>query len=199
MEKPARTHAGATYQDVLDAPEHLVAELVGGELQTSPRPAIPHASASSELGAELLMAFGRGRGGPGGWWILDEPELHLGEDVLVPDVAGWRRERLPAMPRTGHLSLAPDWVCEVSSPSTHRFDRLVKMPVYLREQVGFVWLVDPMARYIEAFQLSPASLISGVEGHTWSLCGRWGDETQARIPPFDAVALDVTAWWLAEE
>ena len=111
-----------TYQDVLDAPAHLVAEIIDGALYTHPRPAPVHTVASSVLGGELGPPFHRGRGGPGGWWILDEPELHLGEDVLVPDLAGWRRERMPELPGTAYFTLAPDWVCEVLSSSTRKVD-----------------------------------------------------------------------------
>ena len=120
----------ATYQDVLDAPAHQVAEIVAGTLYTHPRPAPVHTIASSVLGGELNPPFHRGRGGPGGWWILDEPELHLGEDVLVPDLAGWRRERMPDRPDTPYFTLAPEWVCEVLSPSTRRVDLQEKRPVY---------------------------------------------------------------------
>jgi hypothetical protein len=106
----------ATYQDVLDAPEHMVAEIIRGALHLHPRPALPHARAASALGGELYGPFDGKRHGPGGWWILDEPELHLGPDVLVPDLAGWRRERMPAVPNLPWLDLAPDWACEVLSP-----------------------------------------------------------------------------------
>ena len=112
----------ATYQDVLEAPAHGVAEIVDGTLYTHPRPAMPHALASSRLGFDLGGPFDRARGGPGGWWIIDEPELHLGEDILVPDLAGWRRERMPDYPETAYVTLAPDWVCEVLSASTRRLE-----------------------------------------------------------------------------
>ena len=110
----------ATYQDVLDAPAHLVAEIIGGTLHAHPRPAMPHALASSHLSDELVGPYGKGRGGPGGWWIVFEPELHLGEEIVVPDLAGWRRERMPEYPQTAYATLAPDWACEVLSPSTRR-------------------------------------------------------------------------------
>ncbi|MYK58719.1 MAG: Uma2 family endonuclease, partial [Rhodospirillaceae bacterium] len=125
LKRPRRR---ATYQDVIDAPAHMVAEVVEGALYTHPRPAPPHALASSSLGGELSSPFQKGRGGPGGWWIIDEPELHLGEDILVPDIAGWRRERMPDFPDTAFFTLAPDWVCEVLSPSTRDLDRHGKRP-----------------------------------------------------------------------
>ena len=116
----AERSARATYQDVLDAPAHLVAEIINGTLHTHPRPASRHALAASNLGVELGSPFGKGRGGPGGWWIIDEPELHLDEAIMVPDLAGWRRERMPDYPDTAYFTLAPDWVCEVLSPSTRK-------------------------------------------------------------------------------
>ena len=124
----------ATYQDVLDAPPHRVAEIVDGVLYTHPRPAMPHALATSSLGHDLTGPFQFGRGGPGGWRIIDEPELHLGEDILVPDLAGWRRERMPGYPDAAYCTLAPDWVCEVISPSTRKLDLHGKRPIYARER-----------------------------------------------------------------
>ena len=119
----------ATYQDVLDAPAHRVAEIIDGVLYTQPRPASPHALATSSLGSDLAAPFQFGRGGPGGWWIIDEPELHLGEDILVPDLAGWRRERMPAYPDVAYFTLPPDRVCEVLSASTRRIDLHGKRPI----------------------------------------------------------------------
>ena len=116
----------ATYQDVLDAPAHRVAEIVDGTLHVSPRPASLQALAKTCLAASLGPAFCFGRRGPGGWWIMHEPELHLGEDILVPDVAGWRRERLPSIPETRGGVIAPDWVCETMSDSTREFDRCAR-------------------------------------------------------------------------
>ena len=124
----------ASYQDVLDAPPHLVAEIINGTLHTHPRPAAPHARAASALGGKLGTPFDYDAGGPGGWWIIDEPELHLTEEVLVPDLAGWRRERMPEFPTTAYFTLAPDWVCEALSPSTSKVDRLEKRPAYARRR-----------------------------------------------------------------
>lgn len=184
MADPARKKA--TYQDVVDAPEHVVAELVDGELITMPRPAAVHAAAASALGEELGPPFKRGRGGPGGWIILDEPELHVGEDVLVPDLAGWRRERLPELPDVAAFELSPDWVCEVLSPSTEALDRGSKSRIYAREGVPFVWLVNPRAQMLEVLELS--------EGTYRILAVHHGDE-RVRAVPFDAIELELAILW----
>ena len=176
----------ATYQDVLDAPAHRVAEVVDGRLHTHPRPAPPHALASSQLGGELTGPFGRGRDGPGGWWIIDEPELHLGEDILVPDLAGWRRERMPGLPEAAYFSLAPDWGCEVLSASTRRLDLHGKRPIYAREGVGYLWLVDPTEHTLEAFELH--------DGH-WVLIASAKDDEPVCIRPFDAVTFSLGDLW----
>ena len=176
----------ATYQDVLDAPAHRVAEIVDGTLYTHPRPAMPHALASSSLGTDLSNPFQFGRGGPGGWWIIDEPELHLSEDILVPDLAGWRRERMPDYPDTAYVTLAPDWVCEVLSASTRRLDLHVKRPVYAREEVRHLWLVDPTDRTLEAFELR--------EGE-WVLIASAKDDDPISIRPFDAITFSLGDLW----
>lgn len=138
---PARKRA--TYDDLIAVPDHLVAELINGALRTQPRPRLRHARAASRLGQALGSPFDRGRGGPGGWILLDAPEVHLGKDVLVPDIAGWRRERMPELPDEAYTTLAPDWICEVLSPSTAALDRTEKMPIYARTGVSHIWLVDP--------------------------------------------------------
>jgi Uma2 family endonuclease len=176
----------ATYQDVLDAPDHKVAEIINGELRLSPRPGLPHASVTSELSYELGPPFHRGRGGPGGWIILAEPELHFGEDVVVPDLAGWRRERLPHVPNTAFLTLAPDWICEVLSRSTEQMDRIEKMPIYAAAGVQFAWLVNPSRRTVEASQL--------IDGR-WSTIGLHKEADRARIPPFEAIEIDLSKLW----
>ncbi|QRK09144.1 Uma2 family endonuclease [Archangium violaceum] len=176
----------ATYADLEALPEGVVGELIGGELHVSPRPAGPHTVAASVLGIELGGAFHRGRGGPGGWVILDEPELHLGEDVLVPALAGWRRERMPRVPRTPAFTLAPDWVCEVLSPSTATLDQKDKLPVYAREGVRHVWLLEPEKRELEVFQL---------EGVRYSLLSTHTGTARVRAEPFQAVELELAALW----
>ena len=181
-----RPERRATYRDVLDAPAHMVAEVVEGALYTHPRPAMPHALASSALGAKIGDPFNFGKGGPGGWWIIDEPELHLGEDILVPDIAGWRRERMPDFPDTAFFALAPDWVCEVLSPSTRDLDRHGKRPVYAREGVAHLWFIDPVARDLEAFELRNGE---------WVLIAAARNDDPVSIPPFEAISFPLDALW----
>ena len=176
----------ATYQDVLDAPAHQVAEIINGTLYTHPRPAMPHALASSNLGDELVSPFGKGRGGPGGWGIIDEPELHLGEEIVVPDLAGWRRERMPEYPETAYVTLAPDWVCEVLSPSTRKVDLHEKRPLYAREGVAHLWFVEPADRTLEAFELHDGQ---------WLLIASAKDDEPVSIRPFDAITFSLGDLW----
>ena len=176
----------ATYEDVLNAPENKVAEILDGELFLSPRPAPRHAVAHSRLLGALAGPFDSGVGGPGGWWILTEPELHLGEQILVPDIAGWRRERLPAIPDEAFFSLAPDWVCEVLSPSTERFDRGRKLRIYAEAGVAHVWLVKPTDRTLEVLRLRDGA---------WTIVGVWEDAAVVRAEPFEAVELEVGRLW----
>ncbi len=176
----------ASYEDILRLPDNVVGEIVYGELVVSPRPGPRHALASSTLGIEIGGPFSRGHGGPGGWIILDEPELHLGPQVLVPDLAGWRRERMPALPDAAWFTLVPDWVCEVLSPSTAIVDRTGKQDIYREQGAPWLWFVDPAAHTIEA--------LSRAEAH-WILAGSFGGSGERRIPPFDAVPIDVGALW----
>ena len=180
------TAARATYQDVLDAPEHVVAEIINGTLYTHPRPAPRHATAASRLGMILGGPFDRGRGGPGGWRILDEPELHLGEDILVPDLAGWRRDRMPQLPDSAYFELTPDWACEVLSASTRKLDLVRKRPIYANEEVPHLWLIDPIERILEAFELH--------EGQ-WILIASVQDDDPVSIRPFEAITFSLEELW----
>ncbi len=182
----ARVREHATYEDLLQVPDNLVAELIEGELYTSPRPAGPHTRAASRLGFLLGPPFDLGNGGPGGWWILDEPELHFGRNVLVPDLAGWRRERMPEIPRSHVFSVVPDWICEVISPSSGRLDRHKKMPVYAREEVAYAWLVDPEQQWLEA-----RKLVAG----QWVVVAEHGGEEVVRVAPFEAIEIDLKLVW----
>ena len=188
MSEPARRRA--TYEDVLAAPRHQVAEIIDGELRLSPRPALPHAAAATALGEELGPPFKRGRGGPGGWLILDEPELHLDADILVPDLAGWRRERLAAVPREAYIALAPDWICEVLSPSTEKRDRTDKLTIYARAGVRHAWLVNPDQRLLEVLRRGPDG---------WVRVAAHRDEERVRAEPFDAIELDLSVLWMDAE
>lgn len=176
----------ATYEDVLNTPEHLTAQVIDGELYTSPRPAMPHAMAATALGEELGPPFKRGRGGPGGWILVFEPELHLGEDIVVPDLGGWRRETLPQVPKAPFLDVAPDFCCEVLSPATQRIDRILKLPLYAREGVAHVWLVDPIYRTLEVYELR-----DGV----YALVASHSETERVRAVPFDAIELDLSILW----
>jgi Uma2 family endonuclease len=176
----------ATYQDVLNAPENKVAEILDGELFLSPRPAPCHTVASSEIGMAIGPPFHRGIGGPGGWWILDEPEFHFGEQVVVPDLAGWRRERLPAVPEEAHFSLAPDWICEVLSPSTERIDRGRKLRIYAEAGVAHAWFVNPVERTLEVLRLRDGA---------WTIVAVCSDSVRVRAEPFEAIELELGRLW----
>ena len=194
MGLPAMKPRRATYADLEAVPASQVAELIRGTLYVMPRPALRHARASTRLTIEIGGPFDRGRGGPGGWHILDEPELHFPdptapgeEDALVPDLAGWRRERVPVMPDGAYCTIAPDWICEVLSPSTEDVDRDEKMPIYAREGVRHAWLLDPVKRLLEVYVLAAR--------------GRWSEPTihrdvdVVRAVPFDAIELELSALW----
>ncbi|WP_437663996.1 Uma2 family endonuclease [Sorangium sp. So ce1182] len=194
MGQPAEEQRRATYADLEAVPPNKVAELVRGTLHVFPRPAPRHARTSSRLGIKLGGPFDLGDGGPGGWHILDGPELHFpdpsapGEiDALVPDLAGWRVERMPELPDTAYFELAPDWICEVLSPSTEDVDRDEKMPIYAREGVRYAWLVDPIARTLEVVSLA--------SGRAWTPVAIHRDAARVRIEPFDAIELDLSVLW----
>lgn len=188
-------HSGArpaTYDDLLALPEHVVGEIVSGELIVSPRPAPRHAVATSVLGGELGPPYHSGRGGPGGWWILFEPELHLDDDVLVPDLAGWRRARLPVMPETAFFTLAPDWICEVLSPGTARLDRHKKLAIYARTGVPHAWLLDPVQRTLEVLRLEVLRL----EHQHWVIVSVHAGDEDVRAEPFEATPLLLRRLWV---
>ncbi|MEZ4300641.1 MAG: Uma2 family endonuclease [Polyangiaceae bacterium] len=173
-------------------PDTMVAEIVDGELHTLPRPARPHTNTASMLGGELHGPFRRGTGGPGGWVILDEPEIHLGPkpDIVVPDLAGWRRDRMAdavgAADAPPHYEMAPDWVCEIPSPSTEALDRGKKMRIYRREGVHHAWLMNPLSRTLEVYRL---------EGGRWMLLDTFEDDSVVRAEPFDAIELSLSVLW----
>jgi Uma2 family endonuclease len=186
MAMPLSVRRAATYEDLKEVPPHAVAEIVDGELYASPRPGAPHARTSSRLGGALDGPFDRGRGGPGGWIILDEPELHILGQVLVPDLAGWRRTRMPQMPHVAAFELAPDWICEVISPSTEALDRSLKVPRYAEAGVEFAWIIDPLGRSLEVYQRREVS---------FRLVAQHRDSALIRAVPFDAVEIELGALW----
>ena len=178
--KPAR------FENLFNLPENVTGEIINGRLNVQPRLAPKHARAYSSLGVELSCPFDFGRNGPGGWWILDAPEIHLGYDILVPDIAGWRRERMPALPETAFFELPPDWICEILSPSTARVDRVEKLPIYAANGVKHAWLVDPDLRTLEVFEN---------QNGKWLLLTVLEHNAAVAQPPFDAVSFDLGALW----
>ena len=174
------------YKDFMAVPANMIAEILNGKLVTQPRPAPKHSVAASSLGDELVSPFQKGRGGPGGWVILDEPELHLGADILVPDLAGWKRENMSALPETAYFETPPDWICEVLSPSTASYDRLEKRDIYAVHKVSHLWFIDPEARTLEAFEL---------QGKNWVLLKTYGHKVMVDAKPFGAVPFELGSLW----
>ncbi len=178
----------ATYSDLYNIPENMIGEIVDGELVVTPRPSKHHVFAASVLEVELgsPYQFGRG-GGPGGWVILVEPEIKLGENIVVPDLAGWRKERFLATEETNWFSVSPDWVCEVLSPSTLRTDKIKKMPLYGRYGVQHLWFIDPTAKTLDVFRL---------ESGKWVVAGLFVEDDKARAEPFQEIEIDLNNLWL---
>ena len=177
------------YDQLLALPENQVGEIIGGQLYVQQnRPAGLQIAAAGAISSILGLPFHRGQAGPGGWWILPEPEIHFVRDteIVVPDLAGWRRERMPAIPRDHRFEVVPDWVCEILSPSTAQKDRALKLPLYARYGVAHAWLVDPLARTLEAFELRDG---------LWSLAGVFKDGDSVAAPPFAAVPFDLAVLW----
>jgi Uma2 family endonuclease len=177
------------YQQLRNLPQHQRGEILAGELVLSPRPAVPHISVGTELATDINYRFGR-RGNPGGWLILIEPELHLVTPgythVVIPDLAGWKHETLAVLPHTAYLTTPPDWICEILSPATSRYDRREKARIYHMAGVTWRWIVDPDDQTIEAYRR---------EGDFWILLGTWSDEEAAQIEPFEAASFDLRIWW----
>lgn len=187
MSKPLKK--GATYADLVAVADDFIAEILAGELYASPRPTFSRMRVASTLGVLLGSAFQLRINGPGGWLIVDEAELHLGEDVLVPDLSGWRTERAAAAAARAYPTVAPDWVCEVLSPSTEKIDRGHKLRIYAREGVAHVWLVDPPSQTLEIMQRT---------GGSWSLQAKHQGGQRVRAAPFEAVELDLGNVWVVE-
>ena len=184
MEERARRLA--TWEDLLaTAEDGRKYEVLEGTLEAFPRPLFRHAHAQAVLSSELLSPFERGRGGPGGWLFAVEPDVSFGpNDIVAPDLVGWRREHFPAFPRTRPIHVIPDCVCEVLSPSTERRDRIHKANLYLKGGVPFYWILDVDARTLEAFARREGA---------WVRLGAGTDGDSPRIAPFEAIELDVGA------
>ncbi len=182
-------HKTATYADIQALPPHVTGEIAYCALHTHPRPTPRHANVAIELQTEINSPFRHGRGGPGGWIFLPEPELHLAEHVIVPEIAGWRRERLPTLPKTAWLEIAPDWVCEILSPSTERFDRTDKLAIYAAFGVGHCWYVDPQLRTLEVFSR---------QGDKWLLAATFKDADPVTAPPFEVHTFTLDVLWMPE-
>jgi Uma2 family endonuclease len=176
------------YEQLMALPEHVTGEILNGELYAMPRPSGKHGLAGSGLGGNVLNPFHFGRGGPGGWWIIIEPEIHFvrNQEVAVPDLAGWRRERMPSVPDDHRFEVVPDWVCEILSPSTAKKDRVIKLPIYARYGVQYVWIVDPLAQTLEAYALQQGQ---------WLLIATLKDDDEVAVPPFDAAPFSLADLW----
>jgi Uma2 family endonuclease len=177
----------ATYEDIEALPVGWVGEIIADELYASPRPAFRHLHVATRLGALLNLPFDIGRGGPGGWCFMDEPELHFQRNIVVPDLAGWRRERMPEPPDVPWVTLAPDWVCEVLSTSTKYMDRARKMPLYRSEGVSHAWLIDPLRYTLEVYR---------GEQSRWVRVGLYEGGAIVRAEPFEAVPLELPLLWM---
>jgi Uma2 family endonuclease len=186
MTEPAMKKA--IYEDLFDTPENTTGEIINGELIVTPRPSRRHSLVASSLGYEIGPPYHFGRsGGPGGWVILDEPEISFGENILVPDLAGWKKERFPIEEPHNWISVAPDWVCEILSPGTAQVDRTEKMPIYAQHQVLHAWLIDPILKTLEVFQFEPGK---------WIVLGVYAKSAKVRAEPFSEIELDLGLLWL---
>ncbi|GAB6142557.1 hypothetical protein JCM14076_32870 [Methylosoma difficile] len=176
------------YEQLLALPDNVAGEILNGELHAVPRPSGRHGLAESVLNMRIGPPFGFGESGPGGWWIIVEPEVHFirNQEVVVPDLAGWRRERMPSVPDDHRFEVVPDWVCEILSPSTAKKDRVIKLPIYARYGVAHVWMVDPLAQTLEAFELQQGR---------WVLIATLKDDDEVAVPPFDAAPFSLADLW----
>jgi Uma2 family endonuclease len=181
----------ATYEDILSLPEHLTGEIINGELIVMPRPGPRHARSASILGGEITGPFDIGKNnGPGGWWILFEPEIHIQSNIIVPDLAGWRKDLVPNLPTSkAYFEVVPTWVCEILSKKTAAIDRTVKLPFYYNIKVDYVWLVNPEQKTLEVYIRKP---------NDWKVVN-FGGKQLIRAMPFDAIEIDLENLWLPDE
>jgi Uma2 family endonuclease len=177
----------ACYEDLYSVPDNMIGEIIDSELFAMPRPSFRHSNIATVISGEIWNPFQRGKGGPGGWIILYEPEICFGKNILVPDLAGWKKERLPKPPEKNYTTIPPDWVCEVLSPSTVRIDRIKKMRIYAKGGVSYSWLIDPAAKTLEIFRL---------ESGRWILLGVHGENDIVRAEPFHEIEIALeNLWW----
>ncbi|MBF0119048.1 MAG: Uma2 family endonuclease [Desulfobacterales bacterium] len=187
MLTPIKTNAN--YEDLYTIPENMIGEIIDGELYAMPRPSYRHSNAASIIGWQIIGPYRFGIGGPGGWIILDEPEIKFSEsksDTVVPDLAGWKKERMPELPKKNWTSIAPDWICEVLSPKTNKHDRKKKMPIYAKFGVSFLWLVNPIEKTLEIFKLASGK---------WSLLDFFSDDDKACAEPFHDIEIELKNFW----
>ena len=180
------TKEKTVYEKWLELPENVIGEIIMGNLHVSPRPAPRHGNAASSLLDEVMGPFHKGKGGPGGWLIMIEPEVHLENNILVPDLAGWRRERMPHIPDEAFFSVVPDWICEVLSPSTAVLDKAKKMPLYAQQGVKHFWMVDPISKTLEIYENDHAR---------WVLVHTYANDDKVRSVPFDAIEIELSMLW----
>ena len=186
MSEPAKKKA--TYQDLYDIPENTTGEIIDGELLVHPRPSRRHIHAASSLDITIGAPYQFGReAGPGGWIIHVEPEIQLGEHTMVPDLAGWRKERFPVEEETNWISVAPDWVCEILSPSTYRLDKMKKMPIYADHGVAHLWFIDPVQKTLDTYRL---------ESNRWFFSAGFYGNDRVRAEPFQETEFDLEDLWL---
>lgn len=177
----------ATHADLEALPPGVKGEIIDGELYVQPRARPGHAQALITIAGEIQGPYRFGRGGPGGWWILPEPGIELpGSPEFAPDVAGWRRDRLPELPRNEPIRVVPDWICEVHSPTTRGYDLVKKRPFYARIGVAWLWYVDVEARSV---------IVSRLVNVTWSEVAVHGEDERVRLEPFTEVEMDLSSWW----
>jgi Uma2 family endonuclease len=182
----AAKKAPATIDDLLAIPEaERFHEIIGGELVRKAMPSIRHGGAQAGLLGRLGGPYNRRPGGPrpGGWRFATETEIRFDDsEIYRPDVAGWRRERLPELPDEFPLTVRPDWVCEIVSPSNVRNDVVKKMLTYQRSGVPHYWVIDPIAEALIVYRWTDSGylLVQSAQG-----------EERVRAEPFDAVSLSV--------
>ncbi|MBF0226618.1 MAG: Uma2 family endonuclease [Desulfobacterales bacterium] len=180
----------ANYEDLYKIPENMIGQIINGELITMPRPSLRHSNVVSSIGFEIGPPYKFGRGGPGGWIILDEPEIKLGENIFVPDIAGWEKKRLPKFPKTNYISVPPDWICEVLSPCTEKTDRAMKMPIYAQFGISYFWIINPIEKILEVLKLSD---------NKWFILAIYAENDKVRAEPFQEIEIDLQNLWIEVE